>query len=173
MNLDNGVYLRTNQMRALAVVVYPTYTLSVPRLPWFDFVGSSVERHPASCWAAAQSYQSWAVSTTVSVHTLAFLFSSPHLSDLQAPATFPGSFFQSRSSASFLPPLFSTTPLQVFRSYCFSAPALSESLECPLLPMSLSLNMIKWMMLSCHLNWKIYDMQPLIAHHVIKVALSQ
>lgn len=100
---------------------------------------TQVERHAASHWSAAQiisleHYQPQ--SLCIRWH----FFSPTHLSDLQVPTTLLGPFFQSRCLPSFLPPFFSTTSLLVCRSYWFSAPTLSESLDCPPLPNSLSLN---------------------------------
>lgn len=171
MDLENGVFLRTIQIRDLTVVGYPAYThpfSALSALVWFcGKLGQRYMRLHAEMLLKVISLEHYQAQSPC----IPRLFSPlTHLSDLQAPATLPGSFFQSRPSTSFSPPLFSSTPRLVCRRNCFSAPTNSLwNLGLLSLPQfSQSQHMIKWMMLSWYLYW-IQSMQSLVGRGIIKV----
>lgn len=152
-------------MRALTVIDYPSYTLSVLCLPWFDFVGSSGRKafcFMLSCCSviSLEHYQPQSLCITWPA------FPPTYLCDLQAPAILPWSF-QSRSSISFSSAFYNTTSC-LQELVLFSTSSLCKlGLPSPS-QFSQPNRIIKWMILSRHFNWKIQDMQPLFGHGVIK-----
>lgn len=129
---------------------------------------AQAERRTASCWAASQSYQSWALPATAPVHTLVSFFS--HISLWSPGSCHTLRIFLLVEIFNF----FLTTPL-LYTTSClqeillFSTSSLWK-LGLPSPPhFSQSKHMIKWMMFPWHLNWKIQDMQPLFGHSVIKI----
>lgn len=171
MDLENGVFLRTIQYRSSYCswlsCLYPPFQcfVCIGLILW----EARAEVHAASCWDAAQSNQSWALTSTVPVHTLTFLPPS-HISLISRLLP----HFQDLSSSQDLQ-LLSHHPFSLQNHVLFSGATvfqhqltLSETLDCSPFPSSLSLSMIKWMMLSWYLYW-IQSMQSLFAHGIIKL----
>lgn len=165
VDLGNGIYLRTNQIRALTILGYPTdsptRTPSALHLPCFDSVGSSSRK---SCWfmlshcsviSLGITDHSPCASYGICFHTSLWSPGSSHTSRIFPPARiftsfFTNPFFYNTTSCFQKLLVFSTSSDQsLYRSA--TGDQMGDALSC------------------LSITWKIQDMQHLFGPGVTKI----